>query len=34
MTTLLLWLWGPSVALFVIGFALYINRHDKMHPGE
>jgi cytochrome c-type biogenesis protein CcmH/NrfF len=34
METLILWLWGPTVALIVILFALFITRRQKMHPGE
>ncbi len=34
MENLILWLWGPGCLAIVVAMALYLNRRDKMHPGE
>lgn len=34
MTSLIFWLWGPCLLLAVAGLGLYLNRRNRMHPGE
>lgn len=34
MTSVIFWLWAPTILVAVAGLGLYLTRRDNLHPGE